>query len=274
MCGEFRSAAPVKHVEDCSVCCGGFVCGCRRANFPLLHAQTEKEGGHMGLDLLSMQCLWHDIVNRKLPWLWRSTLHVLRRTQAHAITRSTSAPDTCGRWGDNRASASPWCPLETFSAMGGRAVGLKEAHESIELLEFALSLGASSPRAQDAFSMPDDDSFYPRLSRLTIRITTIPVHAAECKRIAHSRFHRHTIDGRGSGSHSRNADASTSRYEPLSKETHVCGGFNPTIDHTQVQGKIAARLGVVRARAPPAVVIRPEGCSKNIDPLAQHMGSF
>jgi hypothetical protein len=149
-------------------------------------AQAEKEGGRMGLDLLSMQCLWHDIVNRKLPWLWHSTLHFLRRTQADALTRSTSPPDTCDRRGDNRASASSWCPLGTFSAIRGRAVGLTEAHESIELLEFAPSRCASSPRPQYTFSMPDDDSFYSfysfysRLSRLTIRITTIPVYAADC----------------------------------------------------------------------------------------------
>jgi hypothetical protein len=190
----------------------------------------------MGLDLLSMQCLWHDIVNRKLRCLWHSALHVLRCRKTHTLNQSTSSPDTCGRRGDNRASASPWCPLETFSAMGGRAVGLKEAHESIELVEFALSGDASSPRPQYMFSMPDDDSFYPRLSRLTTRITTIPVHAADCKRIAHNKFYRYTIDGSGSGSPSRNADASTTRYEPLSEETHVCGGFNPTIDHTQQLG--------------------------------------
>jgi hypothetical protein len=197
-------------------------------------AQTEKEG-HMGLDLLSMQCLWHDIVNRKLHCLWHSTLHVLRCRQAHSIIRSTSAPDICGSRGDNRASASPWCPLETFSAMGGRAVGLKEARESIELVEFALSGGASSPRPQYTFSMPDDDSFYPRLSRLTTRITTIPVHAADCKRIAHNRF-RDTRSMEAGLAVLLETLTRRLHGTSLYQRKHVCGGFNPTIDHTRQLG--------------------------------------
>jgi hypothetical protein len=41
-----------------------------------------EEGGRMDLGLLPMQCLWHDIVNRKLPRLRNTTLHILQRSQA------------------------------------------------------------------------------------------------------------------------------------------------------------------------------------------------
>jgi hypothetical protein len=141
----------------------------------------------MDLDLLSMQRLGDDIVNRKLPRLWRLTLCLLSRPQTDAITQSMSSPDTCSHWGDNRAPASPWRPLDTSSAMSGRATGLKEAHESIELLEFH-PLRCTPSLRQDAFLIPDDDSF---------DFTSLTTHssnnhdtrsAAHGKRVAHSQL--------------------------------------------------------------------------------------
>lgn len=120
----------------------------------------------MDLGVLPMQCIWHDIVSRTLPWLWYSTLRLLRSSQANAATRSTSS-----RWSD----------LETCRAMGGPA----EAHESIELSEFLQSRRTSSPRYQYSFSMPHDDSFDSQASSQDSNNHDTH-HTADCKRVAHS----------------------------------------------------------------------------------------
>jgi hypothetical protein len=67
-------------------------------------------------------------------------------------------------------------------------------------------------------------------------------------------------------------ETSTPRYEPLSKETRMEDSILQAI--TQVQGKRAAKLGVVWPRAPPASVICPESCCENIDSLGQYINSF
>jgi hypothetical protein len=144
-----------------------------------------------------MQRLGDDIVNRKLPRLWRLSLCILPRSQTDAITQSMSSPETCSHWGDNRAPASPWGPLETSSAMGGpgcRAEGSSRIDRTAEISSVAMHPIIAPRRVLDT-------------RRRFIRFTSLTTHnsnnhdtrsPAHGKRVAHSQFNTYTIDGRGS----------------------------------------------------------------------------